>query len=140
MPIELRETPSAESAKTSWSQVMMALQPIIHKSLPQDDKDYFNGILNFLIGKEPRISNIDKKIMFLYIRKGRIITKLFYNRQIWDMNYIRRKLIEYLNELALSLGEDGLFIKYGIGGYSRQFVEQKMISENIEQKKKGWLG
>jgi len=140
MAIELRETPSAENVKQSWSQVMMALQPIVHRSLPQDDRDYFNGILNFLIGKEPRISNIDKKLMFLYIRKGRIITKLYYNRQIWDMNYIRRKLIEYLNELALSLGEDGLFIKYGIGGYSKQYVEQKVINENLEQKQKGFWG
>lgn len=138
MPVQISEV-SAENVKASWAQVMMALQPIIHRSLPQDDKDYFNGILNFIIGKEPRISNIDKKHMFLYIRTGRIITKLYYNRQIWDMEYIRRKLIEYLNELALSLGEDGLFIKYGIGGYSRQFVEQKMINENVEQKKKGWF-
>ena len=139
MAIELRETPSAENVKQSWSQVMIALQPIVEHLPKEEDRDYFNGILSFLIGKEPRISNIDKKLMFLYIRKGRLISKLYYYRQIFNMDYIRRKLIEYLNELALSLGEDGLFIKYGIGGFSKQFVEQKVINEVSPQKKKGWF-
>lgn len=62
MAIELRETPSAENVKQSWSQVMIALQPIVEHLPKEEDRDYFNGILSFLIGKEPRISNIDKKL------------------------------------------------------------------------------
>ena len=139
MAIELRETPSAENVKQSWSQVMIALQPIVEHLPKEEDRDYFNGILSFLIGKEPRISNIPEKLMFLYIRKGRFICKLYYYRHIYNMEYIRRLLIEYLNELALSLGGDGLFIKYGIGGFSKQFVEQKVINEASPQKKKGWF-
>jgi hypothetical protein len=139
LPIELRETPSAESLKSNWQQIMIALQPIVDNLPKQEDRDYFKGILSFLIGKEPRISNIPRNLMFIYIRKARLISKFYYYRNIISMEYIRRLLIDYLSEIALSLGEDGLFIKYGIGGYQRQFVEQKVIQEKEEEKKRGWL-
>jgi len=139
MPIELRETPSAENLKSNWQQIMIALQPIVDNLPKKEDRDYFKGILSFLIGKEPRISNIPKNLMFIYIRKARLITKFYYYRNIISMDYIKRLLIDYLSELALSLGEDGLFIKYGIGGYQKQFVEQHITQKQEEAPKKGWL-
>ena len=139
MAIELREI-QPDNMKSNWQQIMIALQPIVDNIPKEEDRDYFKGILGFLIGKEPRISNIPKNLMFIYIRKARLISKFYYYRNIISMDYIKRLLIDYLSELALSLGEDGLFIKYGIGGYQQQFVQQRIIQDQSQQpQKKGWL-
>ena len=140
MPVELREIPSSDTTKNNWQQIMIALQPIVDNIPKKEDRDYFKGIMSLLIGKEPRISNIPKNLMFIYIRKGRLISKYYYYRNIISMEYIRRLLVDYLNELALSLGEEGLFIKYGIGGYQKQFVEQHITQKQEQEKPKGWLG
>lgn len=139
MTIEVREIQAPDALKGNWQQIMVALQPIVDNLPRKDDRDYFKGVMNLLIGKEPRISNIPRIYMFLYIRKARRITRLYYYRDIISMEYIRREMINYLSELALSIGEDGLFIKYGIGGYSQSYVQQKLIQEKPEEKKKGWL-
>jgi len=140
MAIELREI-QPDGMKSNWQQIMIALQPIVDNLPREEDRDYFKGILSFLIGKEPRISNIPKNLMFIYIRKARQISKFYYYRNIISMDYIKRLLIDYLSELALSLGESGLFIKYGIGGHSQQFVEQRVTQSNQQQQpqRKGWL-
>jgi hypothetical protein len=139
MAIELRETSSTENLKSNWQQIKMMLEPVVDNLPKKEDRDYFKGILGFLIGKEPRISNIPKNLMFLYIRKARYINKLFFYRHIISMDYIKRMMVDYLNELAVSLGEEGLFVKYGLAGYQKQFVEQKVIQEKPEEKKKGWF-
>jgi hypothetical protein len=139
MAIELREI-QPDTMKSNWQQIMIALQPIVDNIPKEEDRDYFKGILGFLIGKEPRISNIPKNLMFIYIRKARLISKFYFYRNIISMDYIKRLLIDYLSELALSLGEDGLFIKYGIGGYQQQFVQQRIIQDQAQApQKKGWL-
>lgn len=140
MTIELREVQSGSGGlKDKMESIKVILQPIVDNLPRKEDRDYFNGILSFLIGKEPRISNIPKNLMFIYIRKARLISKYYYYRNIISIDYIKRYLIDYLSELALSLGEEGLFIKYGMGGYSQQFVQQRVINEPPAEKKKGWL-
>jgi hypothetical protein len=139
MTIELREVQPSEGMRSSWEKIMIALQPIVDNLPRKEDRDYFKGILSFLIGKEPRISNIPKHLMFIYIRKARLISKFYYYRNIISMDYIKRLLIDFLSELALSLGEDGLFIKYGFGGFQQSFVQQKIEQTQPEVKKKGWL-
>lgn len=139
MPIEIRETPSAESVKNNWAQTALTLEPLVDHLKPVD-KDHFNGVLSLLIGKEPRMSNIEKKFLFLYIRKARLIVHEYQAKHIFNMEYIRNQIVLYINELATNISEDGLLIKYGVGGYSKQYVEQKVVNENIEPKKKGWFG
>jgi len=142
MALTISETGSAgsiENLKTSWKQLLYTMQPQINRLPKEEDRDYFFGIPSLLIGKEPRLANIEKKRMYLVERQARLILILLEYHQIWGINSIRRLSAEYLNSLSLSGSEDGLILKYGIGGYSKQLVEQKMINENIEPKKKGWF-
>jgi len=145
MPIELRELPSPmESNKDSWYKMSVALQPIIDSLPNEDDKEYFSGIMNLLIGKEPRISNIPEKLIFPMIDKGRDIADLYdyYRMGIWSIEHIRKCTVQYLNELATYLSREGDFMKYGFGGWTRQFQEQKIVTEEtpVARKKKKILG
>lgn len=139
MSIEIREIQAPDNSKSNWQNLMSLLRPVVNQLPHEEDRDYFKGILGLLIEKEPRMSNIPKPFMFLYIRKARRITRLYYYREIISMEYIRRELINFLNELALSVGEEGLLIKYGIGGFQQSSVSQRVIQETPEPKKKGWL-
>lgn len=144
MPVELREVPSPTvSNKDIWSQVAVALQPIID-NLPEDDRDYFSGMMNLLIGKEPRISNIPEKLIYVIVEKGDNIAMLYnaYLHGIWSISDIRYRITQYLNELAVYLSREGDLMKYGFGGWSQQFQTQKIITEEhpSEKKRKKFLG
>jgi len=139
MPIELRELPSPiESDKDIWSKISITLQPII-ESLPKaEDREYLSGLMNLLIGKEPRISNIPEKLIYVMVDKGNDIAMLFYyyRKGIWDIEDIRKRIVQYLNELATYLSREGDLMKYGFGGWTRQFQEQKIITEEHPTVKK----
>jgi len=139
MPVQITEVQPNQTVKHNWTELAVALQPIVD-TLPKQDRDYFEGVLSFLIGKEPRMANIDKKFMWLFIQEGNLIVDMYSARKLISIDYIRGRLVKYLHKLALSLAEEGLLIKYGIGGYSRQYIEQKVTSENIDHKKKGFWG
>lgn len=143
MAIEIRETTSPfESKKDIWSQIAIALQPIVENLPKEEDREEFMGIMNLLIGKEPRISNIPEKLIYVMVDKGYDIAMLYkyYHQGIWSIEDIRCRLIQYLNELATYLSREGDLMKYGFGGWSRQFQEQKVITEDHSQtqSKKGF--
>lgn len=135
MPVQITEVQPNQTVKHNWTEMAIALQPIT-ETLSKEDRDYFEGPLSFLIGKEPRMANIDKKYMWLFIQEGNLIVDMYKAYKIYSINDSRSRLIKYLHKLALSLAEEGLLIKYGIGGYSRQYIEQKVTSENIDHNKK----
>ena len=139
MPVELREVPSPTvSNKDIWSQIAVALQPIID-NLPENDRDYFSGMMNLLIGKEPRISNIPEKLIYILVQKGDNIAFLYtkyYLNGLWTLNDIRYRLTQYLNELAVYLSREGDLMKYGFGGWSQQFQTIKTIEDHADEPKK----
>lgn len=139
MPVELRELPAPDQLKNSWQQVMIALQPIVENLPNKEERDFFSGMLGLMIGKEPRMSNIPMEFAYVYLRKGYFVVKAYNYRSILGMPFVRAELIKLLYVFASSLGWDGLLIKHGFGGFSRQFLEQKVYSEKSEEKKKGWL-
>jgi hypothetical protein len=143
MSIELREINSPENLRNNWQQIAIMLQPIVDNLPKKEDRDYFKGIMSFLIGKEPRISNIQPLFMYIYIRKADFIVRLWKNKGIVGTDMIRTELVKYLNRLALHLSENGLLVKHGIGGFSQQYIEQNVRQQQEHQpevKKRGWLG
>jgi len=139
MPIELREVQAPDSTRGNWQQIKTLFEPITANLPRKKDREYFQGFLGFNIGKEPRLSNIPKNLMYIYQKKSRLIAKYFYYRKILNMDWIREKEIQFLGDLALFVSEEGLLIKYGIGGTQRQYVEQKVEQISPQPKKKGWL-
>jgi hypothetical protein len=140
MPIELREVQAPDNTRGGWQQMKTIFEPVTANLPRKEDKDYFQGFLSFNIGKEPRLSNIPKNLMYIYQKKQRLIEEYYRYRKILSMDWIRGKEITFLGDLALFVSEEGLLIKYGIGGYQKQYVEQKMTQENVQPKKKGWFG
>jgi hypothetical protein len=75
------------------------------------------------------------------VDKGSDIAMLYYyyRKGIWDIEDIRKRIVQYLNELATYLSREGDLMKYGFGGWTQQFQTIKSISEEAPQKaKKKW--
>ena len=139
MSILLSESKEDGLFKNRLDQLMEILEPETDRLPKKSDRDYFDGPISFLIGKEPRISNIHPKFMYLEQKWAAYYIKLDYFKNIIDPAYTRTKITQHMAKLAHSLGEDALLIKYGIGGFQRQSVEQTIVQEQPQQKKKGWL-
>ena len=143
MGFEVREIPTTiDSNKFNLAQIQTMLQPIIDTLPKEEDRDYLNGLMNLLIGKEPRISNIPEELIYVTVDKGNDIVMLYdyYLRGIWNIRDIRKRMTQYLNELAVYLSREGDLVKYGFGGYSHQEQVQHMSTEDRSPrtKKKGW--
>lgn len=138
MPIELREVQAPDNTRGSWQQMKTIFEPVTANLPRKEDKDYFQGFLSFNIGKEPRLSNIPKNLMYIYQKKGQLISKYHFYRKILNMDWIRKNEINFLGDLALFVSEEGLLIKYGIGGFQRQYSETKIEQTQQTPKKKGW--
>ena len=139
MPIELREVQAPDNTRGSWQQMKTIFEPVTANLPKKEDKEYFQGFLSFNIGKEPRLSNIPKNLMYIYQKKQRLIEEYYRYRKILSMDWIRGKELTFLGDLALFVSEEGLLIKYGIGGYQKQYVEQRVEQIQPQPKKKGWL-
>lgn len=145
MAIELRETGSPfESKKDLWSQIAIALQPIVDSLPKEEDREYLSGLMNLLIGKEPRISNVPERLIYVMVDKGHDIAMLYkaYLQGLWSIDDIRCRIVQYLNELAMYLSREGDLMKYGFGGWTQQLQTQHIITEDrpVNQKKKKFLG
>jgi hypothetical protein len=138
--IELREVQAPDNTRGNWQQMKTIFEPVTANLPRKEDKDYFQGFLSFNIGKEPRLSNIPRHLMFIYQKKEHLISLFYFYRRILDMDWIRRNELDFLADLGLFVSEEGLLIKYGIGGFQRQYVEQKVEQTTVQPKKKGWLG
>jgi hypothetical protein len=142
MTFEIREIPSTlDSNKFNLAQIQTMLQPIIDALPKEEDRDYLNGLMNLMIGKEPRISNIPEELIYVTVDKGANIVMLYdyYLRGLWSIRDIRKRIAQYLNELAVYLSREGDLVKYGFGGYSHAEQIQKVTTEDrTPQKKKGW--
>lgn len=140
MSLVLREDPSPDQLKSNWQQITILLQPIVSNLPNKQERDFFSGMLSLMIGKEPRISNIPMKLVYVYIKKGYFVAKLYKYRSIIGIERVMEELLKLLYVFAFSLGWDGLLVKHGLGGFQRQFIEQKVTQEKLpEEKKKGWF-
>jgi hypothetical protein len=127
MPFTITETQDINAMKASWAQTILALQPLIDAIENPEDQAYFKGIASLLVGKDIRLANIPPRLMYIFIIKARRLYTLIYYSNIISLDYIRREVGDFITCLGLSVSEDALFIKYGIGGFQqqRQLIKQE---------------
>lgn len=130
---KITEDQSVESRKESMAKTILALEPITDSLTNKGDRQFFKGIPSLLIGKDIKLANIAKDKMYVFLLMGKLNFLYYYYQNIISRDFIRRNVGEYLNFGGSSVSEEALFIKYGIGGYTKQYLEQKVISPNIEE-------
>ncbi len=65
MPIELRETKDDTAFKNRFDQLIELLEPETDSLPKKSDREYYLSPISFLIGKEPKISNIKPQFMYI---------------------------------------------------------------------------
>ena len=120
------EPVTSEDIRSQWKNMVYTLEPLT-ETMPEPYRTYFRSPAKLLIGKEIRLANISKRQMYSYYRQGQLILTDLYYAELLNMDFILRRVSEYLNRLGLSMSEEGLFIKYGFMGY--QHLTQRLISE-----------
>lgn len=131
----ITEEQSVEARKEQMAKTILALQPMIDSLPDEGDRKYFKGISSLLIGKDIKLANIEKDKEYALWKFAKLIAVFNYYQNILSRDFIRRYAVEYLNLLGIGVSRDALFIKYGIGGFSRQYLEQKIVGANLEEKK-----
>jgi len=134
MAFTISETKDINAMKSQWAETILALQPIVDAIDNEQDKEYFKGIVSLLIGKDIRLANIPPRLMYIYIQKARRLYTLIYYSNLISLDYIRREVGDFLTTLGLSVSEDALFIKHGIGGFQqqRQYIKQEVVGVPTE--------
>ena len=123
MPLTISESPSVESFKAAWSNMVEAIEPDIDM-LPQPWKDVFKGPIDLLMSHTLALGIIPEKRMWDMIEKVNYIYSLlkypdFVN---YDLTYIATEIGEFFSMIELSMSINGKFLLEG--PMSRQFVTQ----------------
>ena len=124
---------SFESATLSWDKITHSLEPET-KTLPAEDRRYFESVIKFLIGKDTKLSNIKPEYMYYFMKeKERILTLSAYPMAI-TREYFRRKMTGFLGDLSLLLSENALAWKFGPMGFQESRVKKEIIQPILKEK------
>jgi hypothetical protein len=121
--ITVSESPSVESFKSAWANMVEAIEPDIDM-LPEPWKGTFSGPIQLLMSSTLALSIIPERRMWAIVEKVNFIYSLlkypdFVN---YDLNYIATHIGELFSMLELGMGIQGKFLLEG--PMSRQFVHQ----------------
>jgi len=135
MTINISESPSVESFKSAWANMVEAIEPDIDM-LPQPWKNIFQGPINLMMSSTLALSIIPEKRMWPMIEKINWIYSLlkypdFVN---YDLEYIATQIGEFFSMLELNMSINGQFLLEG--PMSRSFVTQtsRMIQPQLSRR------
>ena len=123
MAIQITDSPSIESFKNAWANMVEAIEPDIER-LPQPWRGVFQGPINLMISNTLALGIIPERRMWAMIQKVNYIYSLlkypdFVN---YDLNYIATHIGEFFSMIEMSMAIDGKFLLQG--PMSHQFVMQ----------------
>lgn len=123
MAITVSESPSVEQFKSSWANMVEAIEPDIAR-LPEPWKGTFEGILNLLMSSTLSLGIIPEKRMLAFHGLHDWILSAykypdFFN---YDLNYIACEVTKLFAMVEFSMSEKGRFLLEG--PMSRQFMHQ----------------
>lgn len=123
MSVVISESPAVESFKTSWANMVEAIEPDIDM-LPEPWKNIFEGPISLMMSSTLALSIIPERRMWAMIEKTNWIYSLlkypdFIN---YDLGYIATQIGEFFSMLELSMSINGKFLLEG--PMSRSFVTQ----------------
>ena len=133
MSIQISESPSVEGIKSTWANIVEAIEPDID-SLPNHWKEQFEGPIKLLIGSKISTSIIPQRQLYPLNEKVAYIYSLLKYPDFVDYNleYIAVEIGEFFSMLGLSMSIEGKFVLEG--PMSRQFSYQtsKLIGVDNE--------
>ena len=109
-----------------WEKIDHSLYPET-KDLPQDDREFFESKVKYLIGKEIKLSNIPEFRIFMFIKRIDWVIKIMRYPQLFSRDYVRFEIVALLARLGIQISINGLGWKYGPMGF--QFKEEKIRQE-----------
>lgn len=138
MPVTISESPTVESFKSAWANMVEAIEPDID-ILPEPWRSSFEGPIRLLIGSKISLGIIPERRMWAFIEKANFIYTLikypdFVN---YDLDYITIHIGEFFTMLGLGMSIDGRFLLEG--PMSRQFVSQTSKVMQMGYDRKGHM-
>jgi len=118
------ETPSIDRLKSSWAQIVLALEPLTD-TLPEPYKSFFESPIKLLIGNKISLAIIPSNYMWSYIQDVDEIYSYLMNIDYlgYDLDFILIKISSFLSRLGLSMSVDGKFLLEG--PMSQQTMRQR---------------
>ena len=135
MALTVSESPGVEQFKSSWANMVEAVEPDIAR-LPEHWKHTFEGVLNLLMSSTLSLGIIpSKRMMALHEFHDWILFINNYPDFVnYDLNYIARNVTKLFGMIEFSMSEDGRFLLEG--PMSRQFMSQ---TQHVTQQE-GYVG
>ena len=131
MSVTISENPNVEQFKSSWSNMVEAIEPDIER-LPEPWKGTFEGVLQLLMSSTLSLGIIPKKRMLAMHELHDWILNInkypdFVN---YDLTWIASVVTKLFSMIEFSMSEEGRFLLEG--PMSRQFMysTQKLMSQN----------
>jgi len=117
---------SYERASFNWDKITHSLEPET-EHLPEQDKQYFQSNISFLIGKDIRLANLPEKWYAIFVERARYIFTLAWYPMLVPHERINQEIAKYENTLGLTISLDGLGWKFGPMGFQQQHIRQEVI-------------
>ena len=136
MAITISENPNVEQFKSSWSNMVEAIEPDIER-LPEPWKGTFEGILQLLMSSTLSLGIIPKKRMLaIHELHGWILSinkyPDFFN---YDLTWIASEVTKLFGMIELSMSEEGRFLLEGPMSRQFSYSTQKLMSQNEAMRK-----
>lgn len=125
---------SFENATIAWDKITHSLEPET-KTLPVEDRRFFESSIKFLIGKDTKLSNIKPDYMYYFMMEKKRILTLYAYPMVITGEYRRRKMTDFLGDLSLLLSENALAWKFGPMGFQSSHVKQEIIQPIVKETK-----
>lgn len=128
MPIQVSETPSIETLKSRWAQIVLALEPLTD-TLNEPYKSFFNSPIKLLIGNKISLAIIPPKHMWSYIQHVNYIYSLIKHIDHigYDVDYVLTEVSYFLSRLGLSMSVNGEFLIKGPMSHTTVHQRQEVM-------------
>jgi hypothetical protein len=131
MPVTISEQPSIEHLKSTWAQIVLALEPLTD-TLPEPYKSFFNSPVKLLIGNKISLAIIPPKHLWSYIEDVEEIYTYLYNIDYlgYDLDFVLLRISAFLSRLGLTMSVDGKFLLEGPMSQQKAYQRQELIGIN----------
>jgi len=127
---KLTEDKSYEHAVFDWQRISHSLQPET-KVLSKEDRRFFETIIWFIVGKEVKLANIERRQYLFFKLFGDHILNLNSYPMLITKEYVRKMVAKFIKDLGLTISIDGLGWKFGPMGFQQQKVTQELIQPSV---------
>ena len=134
------EGQSVNEIVQQWEKIDFVLEPMVETLVPKY-RIFYTNYVKFLIGKDVALANSTPgKMEWSFIKEADNILLLGNYIKLGGsmLEYINRRVAEYLNRKKESLARNAGFLKYYSGSINTQNVTQKVIADKMSDQR-GWF-